>query len=388
MRIIHWNISYNAKKELIAAKLSDDLLREDTVICLLEVTKTTYTYLREEIGDRYRFVYSLDYRLPGDYDSKGRKLGVLIIVPVNYRVINCGVFRRAPYPDRTAFVILQDEAGRFLRILSLHSVAGCNFLRGKSVQFDSFAEIVKSFTPDIVTIDANEPRIDHWDINQMEFFDNRDKGKGAKTFFTSIAENGMTDAYSCVYDKNSFVPGEYLATSHLVSRGEKRERRYDFIFVHSGCFKVRECSYSYEEARQASADHAIVRAELEIMNKEGELYHEVSSKETIIQERMSVCRFWHGEDKCDKQVASYERLWVNLIDEDPEYLQYLINGYIQRGLELFSLDDGVPIGLKALLFNRYEHWSSGYEDIVGGFKNWYFSDYLCQKEKAHIIEST
>ena len=101
---------------------------------------------------------------------------------------------------------------------------------------------------------------------------------------------------------------------------------------------------------------------------------------------MSVCRYWHGEDKCDKLLASYERLWVNMIDEDPEYLQYLINGYIQRGLELFSLDDGVPIGLKALLFNRYEHWSSGYEDIVGGFKKWYFSDYLCQKVITHPIE--
>ena len=386
MRIIHWNISYNADKELVAAKLSNDLLGEDTIAFLLEVTKSTYTFLSEKFRDNYRLVYSLDYRLPGDYDSKVRKLGVLIIVPSKYKVVYCGVLRRVPYPDRTASVILQDEKGRILRLLSLHSVAGCNFLRGKSVQFDSFAEIVKTFAPDIVTVDANEPKTDHWDINQMEFFDNRDKGNGARNFFTSIAENRMKDAYSCVYDKDSFVPGEYLATSHLVARGKKRDRRYDFIFVHSRTFEVKDCSYSYEEARQASADHAIVRAELEIIKKEGELYHEVSSKETRIQERMSVCRYWHGEDKCDKLLASYERLWVNMIDEDPGYLQYLINGYIQRGLELFSLDDGVPIGLKALLFNRYEHWSSGYEDIVGGFKKWYFSDYLCQKEKAHPIE--
>lgn len=386
MRIIHWNISYNADKELVAAKLSSDLLGGDTIACLLEVIKPMYTFLKEKFSGSYRFVYSLDYRIPGDYDSKVRKLGVLIIVPSNYKIIQCGVLRRAPYPDRTAYVILQDEKGRSLRLLSLHSVAGCNFLRGKSVQFDSFAEIVKTFTPDIVTVDANEPKTDHWDIRQMEFFDNRDKGNGARNFFTSIAENGMKDAYSCVYDKDSFVPGEYLATSHLVSRGKKRERRYDFIFVHSGTFEVKDCSYSYEEARQASADHAIVRAELEIM-KESEIYRELSSKETMIQERIAVCRYWHGEDKCDKQLASYERLWVNMLDEDPEYLQYLICGYIQRGLELFSLDDGVPIGLKALLFNRYEHWSSGYGDIVGGFKRWYFSDYLCQKEKAHTIES-
>ena len=103
---------------------------------------------------------------------------------------------------------------------------------------------------------------------------------------------------------------------------------------------------------------------------------------------MSVCRYWHGEDKCGELLASYEQLWVNMIDEDPEYLNYLINGYIQRGLELFSLDDGVPIGLKALLYNRYEHWSSGYEDTATGFKKWYFSDYLGQKEKHDNIEKS
>lgn len=386
MKIIHWNISFNADKELIAAKLSNDLLGEDTIACLLEVTKTTYAFLAEKFRDNYRFVFSLDYRIPGDYDSKVRQLGVLIIVPSKYRILHCGVLRRVPYPDRTAYAILQDDQGRSFRVLSLHSVAGCNFLRGKSVQFDSFAEVVKTFSPDIVTIDANEPKIDHWDIHQMEFFNNRDKGNGARNFFTSIAENGMKDAYSYVFDKASFVPGEYLATSHLVSCGKKHERRYDFIFVRSETFEVKGCSYSYEEARRASADHAIVRAELEILQKEGAIYLEPSSKEALIQERMAVCRYWHGEDQCDKLLASYERIWVNMIDEDPEYLQYLINGYIHRGLELFSLDDGVPIGLKALLFNRYEHWSSGYEDIVGGFKKWYFSEYLGQKEKAHDIE--
>ena len=281
-------------------------------------------------------------------------------------------------------VVKQLKSDEMRAVMELHSlrpeeVFSRDYL--KAVRREC-AEIVKSFSPDIVTVDANEPQTDHWDINQMEFFDNRDKGNGARNFFTSIAQNGMKDAYSCVFDKDSFVPGEYLATSHLVARGKKRERRYDFIFVHSGTFDVKNCSYSFEEARQASADHAIVRAELEILKKEGALYLELSSKETMIKERMSVCRYWHGEDKCDKLLASYERLWVNMIDEDPEYLQYLINGYIQRGLELFSLDDGVPVGLKALLFNRYEHWSSGYEDIVGGFKEWYFSDYLCQKRKS------
>ena len=96
MRIIHWNISYNADKELVAAKLSNDLLGEDTITCLLEVTRSTYAFLKEKFRDNYRLVYSLDYRLPGDYDSKVRKLGVLIIVPSKYKILHCGVARRVP----------------------------------------------------------------------------------------------------------------------------------------------------------------------------------------------------------------------------------------------------------------------------------------------------
>jgi len=377
MRIIHWNISYNAKKELIATKLACDLADGDTVACLLEVTKTTYSFLRGHLGEGFRFVYSLDHRPPGDYDSKARKLGVLIIVPSRMRILRCGVLRRVPYPDRTAFATIADEEGKVFRFLGLHSVAGCNFLRGKSVQFDSFAEEVKEYSPDIVTIDANEPMVDHWDIRQMEFFDNRDKGNGARNFFNAVADNGMQDAYACVYDKDTYVPGKYLATSHLVSRGKDRERRYDFVFVRSDLFQVDHCSYSYEEAQEASADHAIVRAELD-WNPKANIYKETAkpSMEEEIRERMAVCRFWHGEEQCEGNLAFYERKWVYLIEEDPEYMEYLVTGYIQRGLELFSLDDGVPLGLKAMLFNRYEHWSSGYGDVVDRFKNWYLSEYL------------
>jgi len=377
MKVIHWNISYKAQKERVAEKLVSDLRGGETIACLLEVTKTTDCFLREQLGDGFRFVYSLDHRAPGDFDSKVRKLGVLIIVPSEMRILYCGVLRRVPYPDRTAFATISDKNGRVFRVLGLHSVAGCNFLRGKSVQFDSFAEAVKEYNPDIVTIDANEPMTDHWDIRQMTFFDNRDKGNGAKNFFTAIADNGLRDAYACVFDKASFIPGKCLTTSHKVAGGKDQERRYDFIFVKSDTFKVNDCSYSFDEALEASTDHAIVRTKLDWTSKTDVCFEKAKpSVEDAIKERMAACRYWHGEEECKDQFALYERKWVYLIEEDPEYLEYLITGYIQHGLELFSVDDGIPTGLKAMLFNRYEHWSSGYEDTIGGFKKWYCSQYL------------
>ncbi len=377
MNIVHWNISFNSKRELIAQKLIREIAGDDTVICLQEVTKATYNYFRELFETRFRFVYSLDHRAPGDYDSNVRKLGVLILVPNSMKILHCGVMRRTPYPDRTAFATISDANDRVFRILSLHSVAGCNFSRGKSVQFDSFAEAVKDYNPDILTTDANEPMTDHWDIRQMDFFNNRDKGNGARNFFTSIADNGMQDAYASVYDKDSYVPGKYLTTSHRVPIGKYRERRYDFIFVKSDLFKVDACSYSYEEALESSADHAILRAKLEWTTKtNGFIESTKRSTEEAIRERIKACRYWHGEDHCQDKFSQYERKWVYLIEEDPQYLEYLISGYIQSGLELFNLDDGVPMGLKAMLFNRYQHWSSGYEDSVGGFMSWYRSQYL------------
>lgn len=377
MNIIHWNISYNAKKEQIAEKLMKELREGDTIACLLEVTKTTYQFLRDKFDEQFRFVYSLDHRAPGDYDSKVRKLGVLIIVPSKMKILYCGVLRRTPYPDRTAFATISDENERIFRILSLHSVTGCNFYRGKSVQFDSFAEAIKEYNPDIVTIDANEPEVDHWDIRQMVFFDNGDKGNGAKHFFTSTIENNLTDAYACVYNKDTYLPGEPLATSHRVSNEKSGRRRYDFIFAKPDLFKVDACTYAYAEALEASADHAIVRASLS-WNKRSSvcLNSGRPSTEETIRERIASCRYWHGEEWCDELFASYERKWVYLIEEDPKYLEYLISGYIQRGLELFSLNDGVPMGLKAMLFNRFEHWSSGYEDTASGFKDWYREQYL------------
>lgn len=73
----------------------------------------------------------------------------------------------------------------------------------------------------------------------------------------------------------------------------------------------------------------------------------------------------------------YERKWVeneeDRADDHPRVLEY------QRDvLPLYNEDDGIPLSLKALLYNRYSHWSGAYalEDDVRGFKKFLEREYL------------
>ena len=72
----------------------------------------------------------------------------------------------------------------------------------------------------------------------------------------------------------------------------------------------------------------------------------------------------------------YEKIWFEGKDT-PNYFDNEIAEYIACGLEHFNEDDGTPIALKALLFNRYCDWLGGYaiEDDVAGFKEWYSKHY-------------
>lgn len=53
-----------------------------------------------------------------------------------------------------------------------------------------------------------------------------------------------------------------------------------------------------------------------------------------------------------------------------------LDEYEKYGLQDFNTEDGVPITLKAMLFNRY-HVSNGfYPNIADMFKEWYERFYL------------
>lgn len=99
------------------------------------------------------------------------------------------------------------------------------------------------------------------------------------------------------------------------------------------------------------------------------------------EDAIKQCKYYKGQKKCPTKSPSlfwnYERIWVEwtLESEDEKSkgakeLKLMLKRYKEVHLENFQKDDGVPITLKALLFNRFEHWTEG-----DGFKEWYMKNY-------------
>lgn len=254
MRIIDWNLSWGKSVGPKIDYLLKNVCGHSFIIILQEVTQDAYDVLCGAFSKIADMQYSLKYRVPGKYDTRSRKLGVAILVSKDIKISNARVLDRAIMPDRTLMVDALYN-GRLLRIMGLHSITGCQHKKAKEIQYFSFAEAISEYAPDIVGIDANEPKLDHYDISQMQFFDNYNKGNGCKTFFTSMRENSLEDAFVKDYDKNLFVYGECLTPSHLV---RNKKVRYDFLFVNKQKINNYTCSYSYKEAIEAGSDHAAI----------------------------------------------------------------------------------------------------------------------------------
>ena len=165
MRLIDWNISYAGE---ISSKIRylKSMLTDDSVFMLQEVKPAAFLALKAEFDSRFDFYYSLDYRRPGRFDREARKLGVLIAVKKSIPVNRAGVIDRSPFPDRTMYVETTCE-NKPLKLLSLHSLTGVGYLTTKSVQFDSFSEFLHDYRPDVIGIDANEPKQDHFDYHHL-----------------------------------------------------------------------------------------------------------------------------------------------------------------------------------------------------------------------------
>ena len=98
------------------------------------------------------------------------------------------------------------------------------------------------------------------------------------------------------------------------------------------------------------------------------------------------CRYYKGEKECPKDTNEnfweYEKKWVELSENPKEgsdnfnTVSNWIDDYLRAGLGSFDRNDGVPVTLKALLFNRYTHWMQTND----GFENWYKNTYIEEKE--------
>ena len=92
---------------------------------------------------------------------------------------------------------------------------------------------------------------------------------------------------------------------------------------------------------------------------------------------LDFCSYYGAENVTEvdddfNMFCNYEQVWVNKLSRW-DYSLSELNEYIHYGLEEFNKDDGVPMTLKVILFNRYMHWSYGGD--VEGFKRWYLTNY-------------
>lgn len=93
------------------------------------------------------------------------------------------------------------------------------------------------------------------------------------------------------------------------------------------------------------------------------------------------CRYYKGEDKnpySDERslLWDYERDWCEMQRKKSDLLDTIMSDYNVAGLEDFECVDGTPVSLKAFLFNRYCHWSSGSPiECVEPFKQYYVETY-------------
>lgn len=266
MIILNWNISYGCNIEKICNELKNITKEDKTIVVTLqEVVESSFKYLEKMLQNDFNVIYSLNFRKPGKYDTKSRKLGTLIMTTKNIKIIESNVFNRCLLPERTLYATIEID-NKIIKVVTLHSITGCAHKKAKSLQFYSFAEVVDDYKPDILTIDANEPDIDHFDIDNMKFFDNGDKGNGAKTFFNTCKSVGLIDSYTKFYNKTNFEYGQPVVVSHVIGSNRKidvhKNKRYDFIFINDNKLNMKQVDYEMMKANMATSDHAYIKCKI------------------------------------------------------------------------------------------------------------------------------
>lgn len=262
MRYINWNIKCKSNIDKIISLIASVMTSDECIIALQEVMPEAAGEIERRLGDDFHIEYSLNYREPGEFDTNNRKLGVMILISNDIKLVDSGVYERNVFPERTLYVNV-DHKGKELGIAALHSLTGVSFKMAKAAQFRTFAECIRKDNPDIVSFDANEPKLDHFEVAKMEFFDQGqgEDGKGARLFFETMVEQNLRDVLTDVYDVSEFKEGEPLAVSHIIGSSNAK-RRYDFVFARTD-IRILNVMYLYDDAIAATSDHAMVVVDFE-----------------------------------------------------------------------------------------------------------------------------
>jgi len=259
LKYIDWNIKCYCQINKIIDFLKTKISLSNCIVALQELLPEKAERIKEEFSSNFTVLYSLDfYPDNNEFDTDNRRLGVAFIVSKDIKIEEVGVFERCLFPERTMFATVMVD-GIKRKIVNFHSITGVSFKMGKAVQYRRFAESINVFKPDILSMDANEPKVDHYCIDKIEYFDQGDAGKGAQIFFAELRKQNLVDLYLEHYNPSNYIYGEPLAVSHIING--KKNRRYDFVFAKRDFSKV-NIEYIYDEACDASSDHAIIVAEL------------------------------------------------------------------------------------------------------------------------------
>lgn len=92
-----------------------------------------------------------------------------------------------------------------------------------------------------------------------------------------------------------------------------------------------------------------------------------------LKQREALCRYYGKKE--EYFFSNYEELWC----KEPRKFESYVVRYVADGLADFEKNDGTPIGIKAILYNRFCHWAV-LEPDPEAFKDWYKSGYIEEKE--------
>lgn len=103
-----------------------------------------------------------------------------------------------------------------------------------------------------------------------------------------------------------------------------------------------------------------------------------------MKDLLHYCRYYKGEKEnpfegTKGMLWQWEKSWILILagnnEKDEEYMSQILEDYIMAGLKDFEKWDGTPITLKALLYNRFDHWNES-----EGFESFYRKYYPSKKE--------
>ena len=138
-RVIQWNVKINSDPELIIECLKNNSGNKYTIINLQEVSEKLMDCIKENFKDSY-FAYSLEYRKPGHFEGKNRKMGVATII-IGGKINKADILNETVFPERTLYSEIEINK-KIVKNLTFHSLTGCDYKKAKSSNFASIASFL------------------------------------------------------------------------------------------------------------------------------------------------------------------------------------------------------------------------------------------------------